>query len=117
MDNNTGIYIAVAALVTLIGLQRLRDRKASPAIVREKLGAGAGIIDVRAPGEFATGSYPRARNVPLDMLEARMSELPRDRPIVLFCASGARSARAARLLKRAGYSDVVSAGGLADMPR
>jgi phage shock protein E len=36
---------------------------------------------------------------------------------VLYCASGARSGRAVQLLKQAGFTDVVNAGGLADMPR
>jgi len=117
MDGNTGIYIAVAALVFLLGVQKLRNRRASSAIVKEKLDSGAKIVDVRSPGEFSSGSYPKAKNIPLDTLESRLGELPKDKPIVLFCASGARSAQAARLLKRAGYTDVVSAGGLSDMPR
>ncbi len=117
MDSNTGVYIAVAALALLFGFQKLRSRKASAVVVKAKLGAGAKVIDVRSPGEFAAGSYPKAKNIPVDTIEARLSELPKDKPIVLFCASGVRSARAARLLKRAGFSDVVSAGGLADMPR
>jgi phage shock protein E len=117
MDNNTGIYIAIAAAALLLGFQKLRNRKASPAVVREKLAAGARIVDVRSPGEYSSGSYPKAKNIPLEKLAARMGELPKDKPIVLFCASGARSAQAARLLKRSGYADVLSAGGLGDMPR
>jgi phage shock protein E len=47
-----------------------------------------------------------------------MKELePRDTPIVLFCASGARSGQGARLLKQAGFTDVTNAGGLDDMPQ
>ena len=85
--------------------------------VREKIAKGARIIDVRTPAEFRDGSYPGAINIPLVALLARMNELePRDAPIVLFCASGARSAQGARLLRRAGFTDVVNAGGLDDMP-
>ncbi len=85
--------------------------------VKEKIAAGARIVDVRTPAEFSDGSYPGAVNMPLASLLARMSELePRTAPIVLFCASGARSAQAARLLKQAGFTDVVNAGGLDDMP-
>ena len=84
----------------------------------EKIKAGATIVDVRTPAEFAEGSYPKAKNIPLAALPARTDELePKDRPIVLYCASGARSAQAARLLKQAGFADVVNAGGLDDMPR
>jgi phage shock protein E len=87
-------------------------------IVRDKIKAGAKIIDVRTPGEFVDESYPGAVNIPLNVLPAKLGELgPKDKPIVLYCASGARSAQAARLLKQEGFADVVNAGGLDDMPR
>jgi phage shock protein E len=85
--------------------------------VKEKIQAGARIVDVRTPAEFADGSYPGAVNIPISVLAARMNELePKDAPIVLYCASGARSGQGARLLKKAGFSDVINAGGLDDMP-
>jgi len=80
--------------------------------------AGAKIIDVRTKGEFEDGAYPGAVNIPLDVLPAKLGELgPKDQPIVLYCASGARSAAAARLLRQAGFLDAVNAGGLDDVPR
>jgi phage shock protein E len=83
----------------------------------DKIKAGAKIVDVRTPGEFADGAYPGAVNIPLNILGAKLDELgPKDKPIILYCASGARSAQAARMLKQAGYVDVVNAGGLDDMP-
>jgi phage shock protein E len=85
--------------------------------VKDKIQAGAKVIDVRSPGEFADEAYPGALNIPLNILEAKLGELgPKDGTIVLYCASGARSAQAARILKQAGFSDVVNAGGLDDMP-
>ncbi len=87
-------------------------------IVKEKLLAGARIVDVRTPAEFRDGSYPGAVNIPLALLPLRLHELgPKDKPIVLFCASGARSAQGARLLKQAGFTDVINGGGLEDMPQ
>jgi phage shock protein E len=86
--------------------------------ISEKIKAGARIVDVRTPDEFADGAYPGAKNIPLAVLQARMNELePKEKPLVLYCASGARSAQAARILKQAGFSDVINAGGLDDMPR
>jgi phage shock protein E len=86
--------------------------------VKDMIKAGAKVIDVRSPGEFADEAYPGAVNIPLNILPAKVAELgPKDKPIVLYCASGARSASAARLLKQAGYTNVVNAGGLDDMPR
>ncbi len=84
--------------------------------IQERIAAGARIIDVRTPEEFADGAFPGAVNIPVSGLGARLAEVPRDKPVVLYCASGARSGAAARLLKSAGYTDVVNAGGLADMP-
>jgi phage shock protein E len=86
--------------------------------VKEKIAAGARIIDVRSVAEFKDGAYPGAINIPLSLIPLKMKELePRDTPIVLYCASGARSGQASRLLKAAGFTDVVNAGGLDDMPR
>ncbi len=86
--------------------------------ILEKIRAGARLVDVRTPDEFKDGSYDGAINIPLAALLARQEELgPKDRPIILFCASGARSGLGARLLKQAGFSEVINAGGLEDMPR
>ncbi len=86
--------------------------------VKDMIAAGAVVVDVRTEGEFAEEAYPGAVNIPLSSLGNRVGELgAKDKPVVLYCASGARSAAAARLLKQAGFTDVVNAGGLDDMPR
>ncbi|HLP16030.1 MAG TPA: rhodanese-like domain-containing protein [Bacteroidota bacterium] len=83
----------------------------------EKIKAGATIVDVRTKEEFEEENYPNALNIPVDQIEARLAEFgEKTNPIVVYCASGARSAYAARVLKTFGYSDVVNAGGLYDMP-
>ena len=85
--------------------------------VKEQIAAGARIVDVRSPAEFKDGAYAGAINIPLSSLLARMNELePRDKPVVLYCASGARSGQGARVLRQAGFTDVINAGGLDDMP-
>ena len=86
--------------------------------IKEKIAAGAKIVDVRSPAEFKDGAYPGAINIPLHLLPVKMNELGRkDTPIVLYCASGARSGQGMRFLKQNGFTDVVNAGGLDDMPR
>ncbi len=67
------------------------------------------IIDVRTSAEFRQGHAPGSRNIPLDQLEARLVEIDRERPVVLCCASGARSGMAANWLKSMGY-DATNAG-------
>lgn len=84
--------------------------------VLELIRSGATVVDVRTPEEFADGAYPGALNIPVSDLGHRALEIPKDRPVVLYCGSGARSAFAARVLKANGWQDVVNAGGLEDMP-
>ena len=73
--------------------------------------AGATLLDVRTPEEFAGGHVEGARNVPVDELAASLASLPRGRPVVVYCASGMRSARAAAELARAGF-DARDLGGI-----
>ncbi|HJL16363.1 MAG TPA: rhodanese-like domain-containing protein [Sandaracinaceae bacterium LLY-WYZ-13_1] len=72
------------------------------------------LIDVRTAAEFGGGHAEGARNVPLQALARRLDELPVDRPVVVYCRSGGRSATAATLLRRHGYT-VRDAGGLANV--
>ncbi|MFO0624562.1 MAG: rhodanese-like domain-containing protein [Polyangiales bacterium] len=65
--------------------------------------AGAVLLDVRTPEEFRDGHVEGARNIPVDEVAQRLAELSRDRVVVVYCHSGARSARAAGVLRRAGY--------------
>jgi rhodanese-related sulfurtransferase len=60
---------------------------------------GAALIDVRSPAEFGGGHLLGAKNIPVDEVARRIDELPEDRPIVVYCRSGARSARAARVMR------------------
>lgn len=79
--------------------------------------AGAKVVDVRSPEEFEDEHYDGAVNIPVNEIQARAKELGGpETPLVLYCASGARSGYAARLLASAGFKKVVNAGGLYDMP-
>ncbi|WP_308469946.1 molybdopterin-synthase adenylyltransferase MoeB [Kineococcus rubinsiae] len=64
------------------------------------------VVDVREPGEHAASALPGARLAPLATVLDGTADLPRDRPLVLHCASGNRSARAMQALLAAGYGDV-----------
>jgi rhodanese-related sulfurtransferase len=68
-----------------------------------KLGDGVLILDVRDPAEVANGAIPGSLNIPLPQLRARLSELPRDRELLVHCQSGQRSYNAARLLSQRGF--------------
>jgi rhodanese-related sulfurtransferase len=75
------------------------------------------IVDVRTPKEFAGGAYPGAVNIPLDDLMGNLDKIGKNsaRDIVVYCASGGRSAYAQRMLMQAGYTKVTNGGGLSAM--
>ena len=68
------------------------------------------LFDVRTEQEFAKGHIPGAINLPIDHLRFRLSEIPRDRPIVAYCQVGQRGLLATRILLQAGF-DVSNLGG------
>lgn len=72
---------------------------------------GATLLDVRTDGEWSGGHLDGAVHLPIAELEARMAEIPRDRPVVVYCASGVRSASATETLRAAGY-DAHDLGGM-----
>jgi sulfur dioxygenase len=71
------------------------------------------VLDVREPEEFShgLGHIQGALLVPLGQLQARVDELARDQPVVTVCRSGARSARAAAMLAKAGFAEVANLSG------
>ena len=78
--------------------------------LKEKVTAGAIIVDVRTPGEFAGGHAKNAKNIPLDALSDKIGQIQSwKKPIVVCCASGMRSARAKSQLAAKGL-EVYDAG-------
>lgn len=69
------------------------------------------LVDVRTTDEYSLGSIPGAINIPVDELRNRLSELPKDKPIVVTCAVGLRGYLAYRILVQHGYKDVKNLSG------
>jgi molybdopterin/thiamine biosynthesis adenylyltransferase/rhodanese-related sulfurtransferase len=97
-------------------LRQIKSRidEVDPAEVREQASNGAVVVDVREPEEWAAGHIPGAMHVPKSYLESRIEGAVPDRSahVVLYCASGNRSAWAARtLLDDLGYEHVESMRG------
>tara|TARA_B100000614_G_scaffold209264_1_gene192135 strand:- start:692 stop:1057 length:366 start_codon:yes stop_codon:yes gene_type:complete len=120
MNTNT---IVIVIAVVLIGFGLLRRRMfgntgvVSRSRLEELLGEGVKVVDVRTPEEFAGGHHSRAVNIPLDEIVDRAGELGEpDQPVVLYCASGNRSAQAIARLARSGYRNLINGGGLHHMP-
>ena len=74
---------------------------------------GALVLDVREAFEFAAGHVLGAQWIPLGMLPGSLGTLPRDREVMVICASGNRSQVGAELLTRAGFDAVSVRGGTA----
>jgi len=68
----------------------------------DAVAAGAFLVDVRSPAEFAAGAIPGAVNLPVDELRARLGELPSDRTIIVHCQVGVRAHTAARIVAASG---------------
>ena len=75
---------------------------------------GATLVDVRTPREYVGGHLSGALSLPLDELAAKASKvLPdKEKAVVLYCLSGARSGSAARLLAHMGYQNVRNLGAM-----
>ncbi|HUR61276.1 MAG TPA: HesA/MoeB/ThiF family protein [Candidatus Thermoplasmatota archaeon] len=70
------------------------------------------LLDVREPDEHEEFALPRSTLIPLGQLPRRLAEVPKDRPIAVYCAVGGRSARATDFLRAHGYTAVNVRGGL-----
>ena len=97
-------------------LREIKNRidEVDPSAVHEQMNNGATIVDVRETEEFAQGHIPGAKHVPRGYLESRIEgAVPdRSRHVILYCASGNRSAYAARtLIEDLGYEHVESMTG------
>ena len=96
--------------------ENILSNKMTPLYWREMQNADLSkvtLVDVRTPDEAALGSIRGAINIPLDDLRERMSEIPKERPVYLFCEIGLRGYIASNILKGCGYKDVRNlVGGL-----
>lgn len=91
--------------------QAVGKRKVAGAEAQRLVKAGALLLDVRTVEEYRSGHLPDALNIPVAELAGRMGELSaKERPVVVYCQSGRRSANAASMLAQAGYVSVNDLG-------
>jgi rhodanese-related sulfurtransferase len=93
----------VPTMTATITIPELRSQNAG--------GLGVQLVDVRSASEFAAGHIPRAANIPMDQIEARLADLDQQAPIVLVCQSGRRATVTAGLLAPHGLDVSVLEGG------
>ncbi|MBK8611276.1 MAG: rhodanese-like domain-containing protein [Chitinophagaceae bacterium] len=83
----------------------------APAVdLKSIIDEGAFLVDVRTPGEFASGHVKGSVNIPLDAVPNQLAKFKNKKNIVVFCRSGNRSGQAKTILEQQGFTNVVNAG-------
>jgi rhodanese-related sulfurtransferase len=76
------------------------------------------LLDVRTPGEFSQGHIPGSVLIPMNQIQGRVNQIPRDKKVVVICATGARSGAVTRFLAGQGFPWVKNyAQGIVDWSR
>lgn len=113
------LVVVVVVVVVIAGIYFALPRAdTTGAKAKELVAAGALLVDVRSPEEYAAGHIAGARNIPVGSLSARLAELgpPEKTTVVVYCHSGGRSTQASRVLRDAGFRAVHNLGGMSAWP-
>ena len=89
--------MARAAMQNISATDTQKLTKQAPAIY---------LLDVRTLGEYTQKHIKGAHLIPIDQIESRINEIPKNRPIIVYCETGVRSSLVGRYLDRLGYQDV-----------
>ncbi len=84
----------------------------SPTRAAELVAGGALLVDVREAHEWVAGHVPVARHIPVIAVADALASFPRDRPIIVICRSGRRSAAVTDQLMRSGFDVMNLEGGV-----
>lgn len=105
------LWLLVAASVAVAATARNIDPQEASALLGQR--PDVYLLDVRTPEEFGQFRLAHAHLIPIDQIAGRLGELPKNRPIVVYCAVGSRSAQVFNYLARGGYPEVYNlAGGI-----
>lgn len=101
----------ILSIEQMVGEAKTRIREVDTEMaLRMMIAEDAVVLDVREPSEYAAGALPRAANTPRGVLESKVVDHPaltrRENPILVYCASGGRSALAACTLQDMGFGQV-----------
>ena len=100
------LLLAVSATLASAGTARdITSTEAKTIIDRSK---NAYLLDVRTPDERRQGYIAGSVLIPIDQVEKRIAEIPKKRPVIVYCAVGSRSRPVAQALARSGYSEVYN---------
>jgi rhodanese-related sulfurtransferase len=111
---NIGLAVIIMGILANLLFGGSADSEADiPALIK----AGALVVDVRTAREFSGGHIEGAVNIPYNRIDREIGDQGKDKPIIVYCHSGARSASAKRTLMQAGYTNVINGGSLHRMQK
>jgi len=87
------------------------DSQYNCSFVKEILDGGGQLIDVRSPVEFGQGALNGAINMPIENFQILKSDIDTDKPVLLYCRTGARSEMVKNYLNQLGFERVHNIGG------
>lgn len=99
------LFGALAVPSFAAGVKNLTPAEAKTLLAKDKR---IFLLDVRTPEEYRQARLQGSRLIPLSELQARLAEVPRNRPVLVYCAVGSRSAAAGGILASRGYHDVLN---------
>jgi rhodanese-related sulfurtransferase len=99
------LILACAALALAAGYKDIGSREAQALLGKTK---NVYVLDVRTPDEYRQAHLNAAVLIPVNEIERRINEVPKNRPVLVYCAVGSRSAMVARLLAGKGYREVYN---------
>ena len=103
--------------MALFGLFNKKFESVSPVEAQQRIDSGAMLLDVRESAEYRNAHAPAAKLISLGALSRRLKELPKEREILVICASGNRSSQAANMLAAEGFQVTNVSGGMAAWQR
>ena len=103
-----GITLVLAMLPVLVAAATARNLSPDDAYSMVNQRDNLYLLDVRTPGEFQQARLANASLIPINQLLSRLAEVPKDRPILVYCAVGSRSAQVVNYLARQGYPEVYN---------
>lgn len=104
--NVLGLFTLGVALAFAAGARDISSREAK--VMMEKDKGKVFVLDVRTPEERRQGYIAGSSLIPIDKIEKRLAEIPRNRPVIVYCAVGSRSGVVAQVLARQGYGEVYN---------
>ena len=114
MKSNKILWAIALMLFAVFAVQQLQASDGVDVKLAQSMNQqGALLLDVREPGEFSAVHAPDAKLIPLGQLSSRLQEIAsyKDKPIVVVCRSGRRSAQAVSMLQESGFSQVSNVKG------